>query len=86
MIKKIFFIIFSVFLVFQTIQLLDGITEQSELNKMGPAIFISFLLALYITGVFAFAGLLAVLIALATVSYQSIKAAVSNPVDALRYE
>ena len=35
---------------------------------------------------FAIAGLLAVLIALLTVSFQSIKAALSNPMDALRNE
>jgi putative ABC transport system permease protein len=32
------------------------------------------------------AGLLALLIALLTVSYQAVKAARANPVDALRYE
>lgn len=36
--------------------------------------------------VFVFAGVLALTIALATVSYQAIKAALSNPVEALRYE
>jgi putative ABC transport system permease protein len=36
--------------------------------------------------VFALAGGLALLIALATVSTQAIKAAVANPVEALRYE
>lgn len=36
--------------------------------------------------VFVIAGLIALLIALATVSYQAIKAAMSNPVEALRYE
>jgi ABC-type antimicrobial peptide transport system permease subunit len=37
-------------------------------------------------GIFALAGGLALSIALITVSYQSIKAAVRNPVEALRYE
>lgn len=37
-------------------------------------------------GVFLLAGLAAVLIALATVSWQSVKAAVANPVEALRSE
>ena len=37
-------------------------------------------------GTFVLAGLLAVVIAVLTVSYQSIRAAVSNPVEALRYE
>lgn len=36
--------------------------------------------------VFALAGALALLIALLTVSYQAIKAALANPVEALRYE
>jgi putative ABC transport system permease protein len=35
---------------------------------------------------FVMAGIIALLIALLTVSYQSIKAAVANPVDSLRYE
>ena len=37
-------------------------------------------------GTFVLAGTLALVIALATVSYQAIKAALANPVDALRYE
>lgn len=37
-------------------------------------------------GIFILAGLIVVLIALATVSWQSIKAALSNPVDSLRNE
>ncbi|GAI83565.1 unnamed protein product, partial [marine sediment metagenome] len=37
-------------------------------------------------GPFILAGLLALVIALATVSYQAIKAATANPVEALRYE
>ena len=36
--------------------------------------------------VFALAGILALLIALITVSFQSYKAATRNPVEALRYE
>jgi ABC-type antimicrobial peptide transport system permease subunit len=36
--------------------------------------------------IFIFSSLLALVIAVATVSYQAIKAAVSNPVNALRYE
>jgi predicted permease len=36
--------------------------------------------------VFLFGGLLALLVALLTVSYQSVKAALANPVDSLRYE
>jgi putative ABC transport system permease protein len=36
--------------------------------------------------VFALAGALALLIALLTVSYQAVRAALSNPVKALRYE
>ncbi len=35
---------------------------------------------------FAFAGLLALLIALITVSFQAVRTALTNPVDALRYE
>jgi len=35
---------------------------------------------------FALAGGIALLIALATVSYQAIKAALANPVESLRYE
>jgi putative ABC transport system permease protein len=37
-------------------------------------------------GVFILSGLLALLIAWGTVSYQSIKAALANPVESLRYE
>ena len=37
-------------------------------------------------GTFALAGLLALAIALLTVSYQALKAALANPVDSLRYE
>ena len=37
-------------------------------------------------GIFALGGVLALAIALATVSYQAVKAALANPVDALRYE
>jgi len=36
--------------------------------------------------VFAFAGLLAITIALATISYQAIRAAVANPIKSLRTE
>ena len=36
--------------------------------------------------IFPAAGGMAFIIALATVSYQAIRAAVANPVDALRYE
>jgi putative ABC transport system permease protein len=36
--------------------------------------------------IFVLSGILALLIALLTVSYQAIKAAVANPVEALRYE
>ncbi|MCI0692134.1 hypothetical protein L0337_09040 [candidate division KSB1 bacterium] len=35
---------------------------------------------------FLLAGVVALVIALLTVSYQSIKAALANPVDSLRYE
>jgi putative ABC transport system permease protein len=35
---------------------------------------------------FIFAGIVTVGIALATVSYQAIKAALANPIEALRYE
>ncbi len=37
-------------------------------------------------GTFLFSGVLALLIALLTVGFQAIKAAIANPVDALRYE
>jgi ABC-type antimicrobial peptide transport system permease subunit len=37
-------------------------------------------------GIFVVSGLLAILIALLTVSYQALKAAMANPVDALMYE
>jgi putative ABC transport system permease protein len=37
-------------------------------------------------GIFLLAGVVAILIALATVSWQSIRAALANPVDSLRYE
>jgi putative ABC transport system permease protein len=37
-------------------------------------------------GIFVLSGFLAFAIALATVSYQSVKAAVSDPIDSLRYE
>ncbi|GAG21099.1 unnamed protein product, partial [marine sediment metagenome] len=37
-------------------------------------------------GVFILAGFLSILIAAIPVSYQAIKAALSNPIDALRYE
>jgi putative ABC transport system permease protein len=37
-------------------------------------------------GTFIFTGILALLIALGTVSYQTIKAAMANPVESLRYE
>jgi putative ABC transport system permease protein len=36
--------------------------------------------------IFAFAGVIAVVIAMITVSWQSWRAAARNPVDALRYE
>jgi putative ABC transport system permease protein len=35
---------------------------------------------------FILAGIISLIIALATVSYQTIKASLANPVDALRYE
>jgi putative ABC transport system permease protein len=37
-------------------------------------------------GAFLLAGALTMIIALAVVSYQSVKAALANPVDSLRYE
>ena len=37
-------------------------------------------------GTFFLAGLLALVIALATVSYQAVKAALADPVESLRYE
>ncbi|HET6567649.1 MAG TPA: hypothetical protein VFG50_06770, partial [Rhodothermales bacterium] len=37
-------------------------------------------------GVFLLAGVLALLIALATVSYQAVRAALADPVKSLRYE
>ena len=37
-------------------------------------------------GIFLFSGFLTLLIAFLTVSYQSIRASVANPVDSLRYE
>jgi len=37
-------------------------------------------------GLFLVAGLIALLVAVTTVSYQSIKAALADPVDSLRYE
>ena len=37
-------------------------------------------------GIFVFSGALALFVALLTISFQSIKAAASNPVDALKYE
>ena len=37
-------------------------------------------------GVFVISGILALIIALSTISYQAIKAARANPIDALRYE
>jgi len=37
-------------------------------------------------GTFLLAGLLALVIALGTVSYQAFRAALANPVDAIRYE
>ena len=37
-------------------------------------------------GLFILVGMLAILIALATVSYQSLKAALADPVEPLRYE
>jgi putative ABC transport system permease protein len=36
--------------------------------------------------VFVISGLLALVIALVTISYQSIRAATANPVETLRYE
>jgi len=37
-------------------------------------------------GIFLTSAMIALVIALLTVSYQSIKAAIANPVDSLRYE
>jgi hypothetical protein len=56
MIKKIFFILASIFLIFQTYQFLNGITDQEAFDRLGPALFFSWLLSLFITGIFAFAG------------------------------
>ena len=36
--------------------------------------------------IFALSGIIAIIIALLTVSFQAIKAAVANPVESLRYE
>lgn len=56
MMKKLFFILASIFLMFQTYQFLNGITEQKAFDHVGPALFFSWLLSLFITGIFAFAG------------------------------
>ena len=37
-------------------------------------------------GIFLISGMLALIIALSTISYQAIKAARTNPIEALRYE
>ncbi|MBI1937666.1 MAG: hypothetical protein HYS25_06035 [Ignavibacteriales bacterium] len=55
----------------------------SFINVIGLAVGITCFVVLTL---FVIAGLIALLIALATVSYQSIKAALANPVEALRYE
>jgi hypothetical protein len=39
-----------------------------------------------LVNIFVLAGVLALIIALLTVSYQAIKAALANPVNALKYE
>jgi putative ABC transport system permease protein len=36
--------------------------------------------------IFAVSGILALFIALLTVSYQAVKTAIANPIDSLRYE
>ncbi len=56
MVKKIIFILFSLFLVRQSFNMINGIADQEPLNHLGPAMFFSWLLSLYITGIFAFAG------------------------------
>ncbi len=54
--KKIFFLAASIFLIFQSCKLLNGITEQEPFNHLGMALLFSWLLSLFITGIFAFAG------------------------------
>ncbi len=56
MIRKIFFVLFSIFLIYQSWKILSGITEQAPVDNPGTAFVFAWLISLYITGVFAFAG------------------------------
>lgn len=56
MIRKIVFILLSIFLAFKSWEMLNGIVGQKPIDVPLLAFVFSFLIALFITGVFAFAG------------------------------
>ena len=73
MIKKIFFILLSIFLIFQSVKMMNGITEETAFGRFWPAIIFSFIICLYITGIFAFAGFALPTHKLLPASYYKIK-------------
>lgn len=56
MIKKTGFILMSIFLTHQSVQLIKGIPTNNAIESFGLATFLSWYLSLCITGVFAFTG------------------------------